>query len=156
MSAPAGRWVKAIAAAVALCLSPSGALAGEPASTAKLNSDVHLHDGIERAEAQALIERLAAGQRSLSDGTAYFDLLSGAPASYSTNEISPRDAFLALDWSDVRFVKRFETGNRFQKGYRLSVMPEGLGQLFWEVTVILGAEGDLERVEMYYRPPAPF
>ncbi len=148
--------MKAFAAGLALCVPPSVALAEQPASSARLISGVHLRDGVERIEAQSLVERLAAAQRSLSNGTAYFALLSGAPASYSKNEISPRDAFLALDWSDVRFVQRFETGNRFQKGYRLSVMPEGLGQLFWEVTVTLGAEGELERVEMYYRPPAPF
>ncbi len=40
--------------------------------------------------------------------------------------------------------------------YSLAYSPNGLGQLYWEIEVALGFNGDIERVLMTYKPPAPF
>ncbi|QYU69204.1 hypothetical protein J4558_03405 [Leptolyngbya sp. 15MV] len=115
-----------------------------------------MRDGIERAEADGVVAALVAAQKSLAGGEGYFHLLAGAPASYPANATSPRDSFLSLDWEDLRFVERLDTGSERRKGYRLSVMPDGLGQLYWDVRVTLEVSGAVERVEMFYGPPAPF
>lgn len=133
---------------------PAGAHPGGAAAPA---GQIHLRDGIDRAEADGVVARLAAAQQALAGGeAAYFHLLAGAPASYPANASSPRDSFLALDWSDVRFVERMGTASERRKGYRLSVMPDGLGQLYWDVRVTLAVSGAIERVELFYGPPAPF
>lgn len=64
----------------------------------------------------------------MADGTAYFTLMAGAPSAYEANATGPRDSSLALDWSDLRFVGPMDTGVSCRRGYRLSVMPDGLGQ----------------------------
>jgi hypothetical protein len=50
-----------------------------------------------------------------------------------------------------------------QIGERLSsavlgfvVKVKGLGQLYWDIEVVLGFDGNIERVLMIYKPPAPF
>lgn len=99
---------------------------------------------------------LRAAQQGVRDGTAFFPLLAGAPASYEVNGTGPRDSFLTLEWRHLRFAELLETGNPYSRGYRLSVMPDGLGQLYWDVRVVLTADGGIGRVEMLYGPPAPF
>jgi len=149
-----GSMAKFFVAAAFLALAmPASArpVAGSPAI-----EQLHLRDGIERAEADRVVATLVAAQNALAGGEGLFHLLAGAPASYPANAASPRASFLALDWKDLRFVQRLDSGSERRKGYRLSVMPDGLGQLYWDVRVTLEASGAVERVEMFYGPPAPF
>jgi hypothetical protein len=142
--------------ALAILLAATAPAQANPLAAAAPVESLHLRDGIERAEADGVVAKLVAAQHSLTEGQAYFHLLAGAPASYPANSSSPRESFLALDWSDLRFVQRMETGSERRRGYRLSVMPDGLGQLYWDVRVTLEVSGAIERVEMFYGPPAPF
>jgi hypothetical protein len=70
--------------------------------------------------------------------------------------VSPRDAFLSIPFRKVWNIERLPSDNRLWQPYRLSYAPNGLGQLFWEIEIALGFNGDLERVLMNYKPPAPF
>jgi hypothetical protein len=94
--------------------------------------------------------RLRAGENVV------FELLSGAPASYEMTRVSPRDAFLQLDFAQARAIERVPTANRLWQSYRLKVLPDGPGRPLWEVELIVGAGGNAERVSMVYKPPAPF
>ena len=108
-------------------------------------------------EAAALIETLRDLQRRLRAGeTLTFELLSGAPASYPTTETSPRAAFLALPLDNVFSVERVPTDNRLWRPHRLVIAPDGPGRLIWNVEVVLGITGNIERVQMVHRPPPPF
>lgn len=146
-----GRFLVA-AAFLALAIPASAHPVAAPASPGEL----HLRGDIERAEVDRVVAALVAAQNTLARGEGFFHLLAGAPASYPANIASPRASFLALDWNDLRFVERLDTGSERRKGYRLSVMPNGLGQLYWDVRVTLEVSGAVERVEMFYGPPAPF
>lgn len=145
--------MKVLLAIAALGLAAAGQ-AKPPASP--LPAEVQLRPGIEQAEAERLVAKLIAAQEAVADGTAYFTLMAGAPAAYEANATAPRDSFLALDWGDLRFVEPMDTGSSYRKGYRMSVMPNGLGKLYWDVRVTLGAEGEIDHIEMFYGPPAPF
>ena len=113
--------------------------------------------GLTSEEAQSLIEKTREAQSMLRSGKAtYFQLLSGAPASYEMNTTSPRDAFLAADFTKPFSVERLPPDNSSWKPFRLILMPNGTGSTLWEVEVVLGFYEQIERVEMYYRPPHPF
>lgn len=86
----------------------------------------------------------------------YFQLLSGAPASYEMNTNSPRDAFLAADFTTPFSVEGLQTDNPNWKPFCLILIPNRTGGTLWEIEVVLGFYEQIERVEMYYRPPHPF
>ncbi|WP_156796142.1 hypothetical protein [Brevundimonas subvibrioides] len=112
--------------------------------------------GLAPEEAQSLIAKLVEAQQNLRQGRlAYFDLLSGAPASYETNATAPMETFLAADFTEPFSVQRFPEENASWKPYRLILTPNGLGQAVWQVEVVLGFYEQIERVEMFYRPPPP-
>lgn len=71
-------------------------------------------------------------------------------------EVSPREAFLQVPFKKVWNIERGRTDNSLWQPYRLSYAPNGLGQLYWDIEVVLGFYGDIERVLMIYKPPAPF
>lgn len=109
------------------------------------------------ADAEAIIAKVVEGQRKLRSGEeVYFHLLAGAPASYPMTTTSPRDAFLAADFRQPFSVERLPPANSSWKPYRLILTPNGVGNLLWEVEVVLGFSGQIEKVEMLYRPPHPF
>ena len=113
--------------------------------------------GLNAEEASALIARLEYAQRQLRAGEFQgFELLAGSIASYDATEIPPRDAFLQVPFNEVWSITRVRTDNRLWQPYRLSYSPNGPGQLYWDIEVVLGFNGDLERVLMIYKPPAPF
>jgi hypothetical protein len=137
-------WVAAPAYAVA------GQGSGTPAPAAARLS------GLDNAEAARLIGILQEAQRRLRMGEQlFFDLLSGAPASYRETEISPRRAFLDMAFENALIIERHQSRNRLRQPYRLTIS-RAWGEVYWDVEVVLGFEGNIERVEMVFRPPPPF
>tara|TARA_R110000850_G_scaffold2386_2_gene11599 strand:+ start:419 stop:829 length:411 start_codon:yes stop_codon:yes gene_type:complete len=109
------------------------------------------------AEEAALIAKVANAQAKLkNEKQVVFELLSGAPAFYSMTRTTPREAFLRLPLAKTFSVERKATDNRLWQPYRIIVLPDGPGKLLWDVEVVLGIDGQIERIEMLYRPLAPF
>lgn len=112
--------------------------------------------GLGSVEAEALIAKLDQLQRRLRGGEAvFFQLLSGAPASYPMTTVSPREAFLQLSFEGTASIERVPASNPLWQPFKLVITPNGPGQLMWDVEVVLGINGQVERVEMFYRPPPP-
>ncbi|MEL7728064.1 hypothetical protein AAG612_00830 [Citromicrobium bathyomarinum] len=90
-------------AALAWVLGAPGVLhaQSQPAAPAQ-----HLRS-IDAAEASRVLDALRQEQAKLREGKkTYFDLSSGAPASYEQKRNGPRDAFVALDLDDVWQIER--------------------------------------------------
>lgn len=85
-----------------------------------------------------------------------FALLSGAPASYPMTRTAPRDALLGLPLTKIFSIERKAIDNKLWQPYRIIVLPDGPGKLLWDVEVVLGFNDRIERIELLYRPPAPF
>ena len=108
-------------------------------------------------EASALLTKIKDAQRRLKAGEFLpFELLAGSIASYETTKVSPRHAFLTVPFDDVWEIKRVRSDNPLWQPYRLAYAPKGLGKLYWDIEVVLAINGDIERVLMIYKPPAPF
>jgi hypothetical protein len=113
--------------------------------------------GLTAEEAAALLGKLEDAQRLLKAGEPqYFELLAGSMASYDMTKLSPRDVFLDVPFQQVWDIERVQTDNPMWQPYRLAYSPNGLGQLYWDIEVALGFNGNIERVLMNYKPPAPF
>lgn len=113
--------------------------------------------GLTAEEAAALLTKLQDTQRRLKTGEPqYFELLAGSIASYEMTKSSPRAVFLQVPFEKVWDIERVPTENRLWQPYKLAYSPDGLGQLYWEIEVVLGFNGNIERVLMVYKPPAPF
>jgi hypothetical protein len=113
--------------------------------------------GLDAQEATALIAKLEDAQRDLKAGKPQnFELVAGSIASYDMTKSPPRDAFLQVPFKEVWNIERVLTDNRLWRPYRLSYAPDGLGQLYWDIEVVLGFNGEIQRVLMVYKPPAPF
>ena len=69
-------------------------------------------------------------------------------------EVSPRAAFLDLPVERAFSIERIRSDGGPR--YRLVLTPDGPGRLLWDVVVSVGYSGEIERVEMLYRPPHPF
>ncbi|WP_439567328.1 hypothetical protein [Sphingopyxis sp.] len=140
-------------AATVLLLTPAGFAQPAPSQAAP---QMQLR-GLTDDEAKALIAKVADAQAKVKKkDQVFFELLSGAPASYPMTRIAPRDAFLRLPLAKTFSVERKTTDNKLWQPYRIVVLPDGPGKLLWDVEVVLGSNGQIERVEMFYRPPAPF
>ncbi|HEV7342868.1 MAG TPA: hypothetical protein VGN68_14660 [Sphingopyxis sp.] len=143
----------ALIAATALLLAP--ATLAQPAPN-RVAAQPQLR-GLTAEEAAALIAKVADAQAKLKSGEpVVFELLSGAPAFYPMTRTAPRDAFLRLPLAKTFSVEREATDNKLWQPYRLIVLPDGPGKLLWDLEVVLGINGQIERIEMLYRPPAPF
>ena len=113
--------------------------------------------GLSDEEATALIAKIEDAQLRLRAGESQsFELLAGSIASYEMTKSPPRDVFLQVPFGKVWNIERVRTDNRLWQPYRLSYSPNGLGQLYWDIEVVLGFNGDIQRVLMIYKPPAPF
>jgi hypothetical protein len=113
--------------------------------------------GLTSEEATTLLGKLEDAQRRLKAGEPqYFELLAGSIASYDMIKSSPRDVFLQVPFNQVWNIERVRTDNRLWQPYRLAYSPNGLGRIYWEIEVALGFNGDIQRVLMTYKPPAPF
>ena len=112
--------------------------------------------GLSAAEASMLLIKLKEAQSSLKTGDMqYFELLAGSVASFEATKISPREAFLAVPFDEVWRIRRVRSDNRLWQPYKLSYAPKGLGHLYWDIEVVLGSSGNIERVLMVYKVPAP-
>ncbi|MEO5773032.1 MAG: hypothetical protein ABIQ32_02800 [Sphingomicrobium sp.] len=113
--------------------------------------------GLSATEASALLAKVKEAQNRLRGGEFLpFELLAGSLASYEATKVSPRDAFLAVPFDEVLAIQRVRTDNLLWQPYKLAYAPKGLGQLYWDIEVVLGINGNIERVLMIYKPPAPF
>lgn len=109
------------------------------------------------ADADALLFKLKTAQTDLAKGEDLpFFLLSGSLASDAMARLSPRDAFLKLPFGDVWNIERLTADTRLPQRFRLAYAPTGLGQLYWNIEVLINIDGSIERVTMTYEPPAPF
>lgn len=116
---------------------------------------IQLRGNLTQADAARIIATVKDAQESLRrDEKLYFELLSGAPASYAQTQITPRDAFLALSFDAPFSMENKSTGNRLWQPYRLEITGEH--SLVWQVDVILGVSNRLQRIEILARPPHPF
>jgi hypothetical protein len=140
-------------AAIALVL-PAAPVSGQTPSQPAYEARPQALTADEKAD---LIARIQEAQASLRSGAPiYFQLLSGAPAAYPMTTTSPRDAFLNARFDEPFSIVRQPPANPSWKPYRLTLTPNGVGNNVWDVEVVLGFNGQIERVEMFYRPPHPF
>jgi len=147
-------FLRAIPLAATVLLFAPGALA--QLDPTKVDAQPQLR-GMTADEAAALIAKVADAQAKVkNEEQVVFDLLSGAPAFYSMTRTTPREAFLRLPLAKTFSVERKATDNRLWQPYQIIVLPDGPGKLLWDVEVVLGINGQIERIEMLYRPPAPF
>lgn len=138
-------------------LSVQGAIGRAETRTALPVPATRQLSGLNADEANVLIAKLEDAQRRLrAEEFQPFELLAGSIASYEMVKVSPRDAFLQVPFEEVWDIKRGSTENRLWQPYRLAYAPNGLGQLYWDIEVVLGSDGNIERVLMIYKPPAPF
>ncbi|MDG2530822.1 hypothetical protein [Caulobacter endophyticus] len=144
--------IRALAiAAVAMTAAP--AWAAPPAPTAE---EARLA-GLDREAAIALIGKLKAAQDGLrGDGKLYFGLLSGAPAAYPQAKLAPRDVFLKADFDRPFEISKPASDNPLWVPYKITLLPEGPGRIVCDVEVVLGINGQIERVTLYYHAPHPF
>ena len=134
----------------------SGLVWSETRSARPVPTIRQLH-GLSADEATALIAKLEDAQRRLRAGEFQsFELVAGSIASYDTTKVPPREAFLQVPFKKVWDIERVHTDNRLWQPYKLAYSPDGLGQPYWDIEVALGFDGNIERVLMIYKPPAPF
>jgi hypothetical protein len=139
----------------ALAVHPTAALAA-PKELQPVPARPQLR-GLNAEEAKTIIAKLKDAQRRLGAGEFLpFELLAGSIASYDMTKSAPREVFLRVPFDDVWDIERVRTDNRLWQPYRLAYAPNGLGQLYWDIEVVLGFNGNIERVLMVYKPPAPF
>lgn len=113
--------------------------------------------GLSREEGTAVLAKLEEAQRALKAGKFQtFELLAGSYASFKETEISPREAFLGLPLNQVWRIERVDSNNPLWRPFRLTYAPNGPGKSYWDVEVVLGAGGQLERVTMVYKVPPPY
>ena len=140
---------------IAIALSLHGATACAHTTTAPAPATRQLR-GLGAEEAAALLARAEDAQRRLRAGEFQpFELLAGAVASSEMTRVSPRDAFLEVRFDQVWDIEKRVTDNPLWQPYRLAYAPDGLGRLYWDIEIVLGINGDIERVLMVYKAPAP-
>jgi hypothetical protein len=81
--------------------------------------------------------------------------MAGAVASFDEIRVAPRDAFLRVPFKQLWGIERTAAEDQNRQSFKLAYMPNGVGELYWDIEVIV-ADGKLERVHMTYQPPAPF
>jgi hypothetical protein len=145
---------RAILAVTMSALVAQAAVAQSPAETASAAGP--RLSGLTAAEAAALVEQLGDLQRRLRSGEqVVFTLLSGAPASWPMTRMAPRESFLGLRFGNAFSIERVRTDNPLWQPFRI-VIVERPGQPIWNVEVVRGVNGNVERVEMAYEPAPPF
>jgi hypothetical protein len=116
------------------------------------------------SEAADLIDKLNQVRTDLEAGKQlYFELLSGGLASSPFTKISPREVFMKMPFEKARIIERVRTENRLWQPYKLSyatgsrgIGPMGSVEFGWDMEVVLGFTGRIERVQMVAKPPPPF
>jgi len=139
------------------------ALAASTAAPAAQTTCLSLSEceNLEPAERLALLERLQEAQQALRTGKwVPFTLMLGAMASNEMTAVAPREAFLRVDFAKAASFKRVKTTNKLWRPHLLtysdgsqSIGPMGRVPFSWDIEVITGSSGNIERVSMLYRPP---
>ena len=115
---------------------------------------------LDASEASLLLGALRREQASLKNGEkAFFELYSGAPASYDQNRIGPRDAFVDLNLDHVWLIERKSPDGEIFPRYEITVAPNGFDAPVWKLEVTMTWPRDVTRiieVKMLYGPPPPF
>lgn len=133
-----------------------GAAVAKPANTIPVPVNRQL-GGLTATDASALLAKVKEAQRRLKAGEFLpFELLAGSIASYEATKFSPRDAFLGVPFDEAWEILRVRTDNPLCQPYKIAYAPRGLGKLYWDIEVVLNIKGDIQRVLMIYKPPAPF
>ncbi|MGR4864060.1 hypothetical protein [Caulobacter sp. LARHSG274] len=131
--------------------------AAEEQTTARGRTAATQLEGVTRQAAEDLIGKLETAQKDLRQrNDLTFALLSGAPAFYKQARLSPRDAFLDISFARPFSLKKLPADNANWMPYRIEILPDGPGRIVCDVDVILGFNGQIERVQLYYRQPDPF
>ncbi len=115
------------------------------------------------SEAADLIMLLKQAQAQLGSGKLmYLELLSGGFASSPMARLSPREVFTKMRFEEAEVIERVRTENRSWQPYKLSyasgsksIGPMGLVEFYWDVEVVLGFTGRIERVQLTAKPPPP-
>jgi len=145
------------AAALAAGLAGGPGPEGAPAAQTTPPPAATQLDGLTPEAAAELIAKLQAAQARLRRGEpVHFELLSGASASHRMATVAPCDAFLDLSLDRPFSIRKPPSDNRLWNPHRIVVLPSGPGQFLWDIEVVLGLSGRIERVSMTYRPPPPF
>jgi hypothetical protein len=112
--------------------------------------------GLDLDDATSLIATLEHAQHRMRAGEFQtFELMAGAVASFDEIRVAPRDAFLRVPFKQLWGIERTSVDDQHGQSFKLAYMPKGVGELYWDIEVII-ADGKLQRVHMTYRPPAPF
>lgn len=144
-----------LAVAMGLLVLFSGSAVAQSAGDAPADTELQLR-GIADDEADAIVKELQKMQDQLRKGEkVYFQLISGSIASYPETAISPRQVFLDMPFETTAWFRRTSTSNPLWKPYKLDI-PTAPGSLVWDIEVVIGFYGNIERVEMFFRPPHPF
>jgi hypothetical protein len=113
---------------------------------------------LSRDEANAVINKLEQAQEKVrlrAPLPVNFELLSGSWANHPMAELPPRDAFLQLKMDTIFSIERRSSDSLWPL-FRMSFMPEGPGKRYWEVDVLIAPTGQIERVAMVFKNPAPY
>lgn len=115
------------------------------------------------SEAASLIEVLKQAQTNMATGKQlHFELLSGGLASGPMTKVTPREAFMKISFEKALSIDRVKTQNKLWQPYKLSYAtgshgygPSGLVEFYWDIEVVLGFTGGIQRVHMASKPPSP-
>ena len=114
-------------------------------------------EGVSAEEASSIVTTLEESQKALRAGEFQpFTLLAGSVASYEEANISAREAFLSIPFDEVWRIRRADSETKAWQPFRLSYAPDGLGQRYWDIEVVVGSNGRLEMVTLNYKVPPPF
>jgi hypothetical protein len=119
-------------------------------------------EDLTQSEREAVVAKLQKAQGDLKAGRwVPFTLLLGAMASNEKTKVTPRDAFLSLDFARAQGFTRDRTSNLLWQPVRLTYIdgsysfgPMGRVPFFWQIDVVLGFD-DIQQVSLLYRPPDP-
>lgn len=142
--------MKSIAfAAMATLLAPLPAAAEDVAFMQLTN--------VEEGEALEALSRLAQFQQSVREGrVSRVELLAGGAASSTATLQSARDLLDMLPLDKALFAEKLPQGEFGRERYRFSVFPDGLGQIFWQVDLVMASDTEIARVTVLRKIPAPY
>jgi hypothetical protein len=141
---------------MAASLSAPASAVGPQSQPAPIQQHETKLQGVSAEEVSLLITKLEQAQAALRAGKKEtFELLTGAPAFYAANEVTPRATFLGMSFRQPWSAARSETTGLWRH-YELRYFPPGPHSLMWKVNVVVGQTRQLVRVEMLYTAPPPF
>lgn len=113
--------------------------------------------GMTIEQANLLIRKMQDLQAKLRAGEKpYFELMSGANASLPSASISPREAFLQMQFDKAWMIDKRRTTNRLWQPVNFVFRSPDQPRLIWEVEVALGSDDQVQRVQLIHKQPAPF